>query len=145
MRKKKITSKRKELSRYELRKRREAALTRKRSRAAKLGWETRRKNERKRKRKKKREITPTPVLINREFMILIKYKGKQKFSADLFMISDKDADATVLADQARKQLPSGKQFLANWFEGGFSEITQGKLTNDRKQTRVRSFKRNHFV
>lgn len=141
MRKKKTTLKRKELSRYELRKRKEAALHRKRSKAAKQGWETRRKNERKRKRKKKREVTSFPFPTHREFMILIDYRGKHKFKADVWMVSGDDSDSTVLADQARRQLPSGTKFLANWFEGGFVEITKGKLTSEPKQTRVRSFKR----
>lgn len=138
MRKKKTTLKRKELSRYELRKRKEISLHRKRSKAAKQGWETRRKNERKRKRKTKKKIA---IPTHREFMILIDYRGKHKFKADVWMVSGDDSDSTVLADQARRQLPSGTKFLANWFEGGFSEIAKGKLTSEPKQTRVRSFKR----
>lgn len=122
---------------------------RERSEAAKRGWVTRRKNERARERKKKRARRPTvaPSKLSlglREWLVFISYKKRRRgFHADLLMGSD-DGDvnniAPILAEQARRQLPAGLTFLANWIEGGYAMIAKGKPTN-RRFTKVRAFQR----
>lgn len=111
---------------------------------------TRRKNERARERKRKRKkptvrlVKPTVRLGLVEWLVFISYKKRPRgFHADLLMGSD-DGDvnniAPILAEQARRQLPAGLTFLANWIEGGYAMIAKGKPTN-RRFTKVRAFQR----
>jgi hypothetical protein len=79
---------------------------------------------------------------NREWLVSVSYqKGKRPFTADLFIIASADATPTELADQSRLQLGKGKNFIANWIEGSFANISQGDLTNERPATFLRSFQR----
>lgn len=80
--------------------------------------------------------------LNREYMVTIDYKQhKRGFNADLYIVSNASATPTELADQARKQLPSGKKFIANWIEGGYATVSKGNFTEDKPLTRIRAFNR----
>lgn len=112
---------------------------RKRSLASKKGWATRKKNELKKKTKKKKEREPE----YQEFIVTIDYKHKRKgLFADLYVIAKAGSDATMIADLVRhKLMHTSKTFLANFIEGGFTEIVQGKKTNSPPMVKIRQFKR----
>lgn len=121
---------------WKRRKRAERAEFTRRSKAAKQGWVTRQRNVRKSK------VTLQPTVPNVEWMITIDYTRHGKgFTADLIIIASRSATPTDLANQARKQLPKGKNFLANWFEGSFSLIESNETTSRPLSTKIRSFQR----
>jgi hypothetical protein len=114
-----------------------------RSLAAKKGWQKRRQKQRQSPLAALASVaTFQPSNVHREFLVVISYKKKRRgFRADLYIVADFSATPTELADQARRQLPEGKSFLANWIEGSYAEIVKGQPTGAPKQTRIRSFQR----
>src|SRR4029077_7286578 len=120
------------------RRKRERAEFLRRSRAAKNGWVTRRANQGKGRAKIERQRDD-----NVEWVVSIDYtkRKSRSFTADIIIIARMDSTPTQLADQAREQLPEGKSFLANWIEGEFVQLSQGKSTNHHPSTHIRSFKR----
>ena len=96
---------------------------------------------------KKPARRPRPVLPHKpknvEWLVTISYhrKRRRSFEADLLIIAPLDATPGDLAEIAREHLPAKYTFLANWIEGGYSDIAMGKPTNQPISVRVRSFRR----
>jgi hypothetical protein len=78
----------------------------------------------------------------REFLITLDYKNRKRgFHADLLITAPVDSTPTDLADYARKHLPSGKSFLANWIEGSYSKISKGDFVDRKPSLTLRAFRK----